>query len=125
MSIFIDKILRDEVLVIHGSTSRERDIIHVTDVVKAIHSSIENRLTFKKIYNLGTGKSITIKEILSRLLIGFGKSPSYPLSVMRGDIGDPFKTQADISSTVQDLGWKPQISFELGLRMTCEKYLKS
>jgi UDP-glucose 4-epimerase len=125
VSIFINKILRDEVLEIHGSTSRERDIIHVTDVVKAIHSSIENRLTFKKIYNLGTGKSITIKEILSSLLIDFGKSPNYPISETRGDVGDPFKTQADISSTVQDLGWEPQVTSEIGLRITCEKYLSS
>jgi nucleoside-diphosphate-sugar epimerase len=42
-----------------------------------------------------------------------------------GDVGDPFKTQADISSTVQDLGWTPQVTAEVGLRMTCEKYLKS
>jgi len=125
VSIFIEKILRDEVLDIHGSTSRERDIIHVSDVVNAIHSSIENRLTFKKYYNLGTGKSITIKKIISCLLIGFRKSTSYPISVLKGDVGDPFKTQADISSTVKDLGWKPQISSEIGLKMTCEKYLKS
>jgi len=123
ISIYLEKILRNEVLEVHGSLRRERDIIHVDDVVNAIHTAISKPATFKKTYNLATGKFITIQSIITHLLNGLGKNNDYPVIEKSGDVGDPFTTHADISSTINDLGWKPVISHEEGLRMTTEKYL--
>ncbi|NBO72039.1 NAD-dependent epimerase/dehydratase family protein [bacterium] len=122
VKILLGFILRDEKIIVHGSLDRERDIIHVDDVVNALILSLENRQSYGKIYNLGTGTRMTIRQILNELIRLTGKNSSYPIQVCGGDKGDPFKTHADISEAVADLAWVPQITPKEGLKRTVEGY---
>ena len=38
------------------------------------------------------------------------------------DVGDPFKTHADITSTIEDLRWNPKISAMDGIDMTVSRF---
>jgi len=124
IKIFLGFILRKEKITVHGSLDRVRDIVHVDDVVNALMLSLENSNSFGKTYNLGTGQTVTVRQILEELIRLTGNDSSYPMEVHEGDKGDPFKTHADISQTINDLGWHPKVTSLEGLKRTVEGYLE-
>jgi UDP-glucose 4-epimerase len=125
VKIFLGFILREETITVHGSLDRERDIIHVEDVVNALTLALEKQESYGKTYNLGTGQTVAVRQILEELLRLTGKSSTYPIRVCDGDRGDPFKTQADVSQTISDLGWAPHVTPQEGLKRTVEGYLRN
>jgi UDP-glucose 4-epimerase len=125
LSIYLGYILKKERLVVKGSKDRTRDIVHVNDVVRAITKSLFNPVSFGKVYNLGTGRSLKIEKIVELLTTGLGyKKEEYPVVYEKGTLGDPFDTLADIRAAARDLGWKPFISAEEGIRLTVGPYRK-
>jgi UDP-glucose 4-epimerase len=125
LSIYLSYIVNKETLAVKGSKDRLRDIIHVSDVASAIRLSLNNPKSYRKIYNLGTGRAIKIKKIIELLTLGMGyKKGAYPVRYEGSTPGDPFKTQADIKAAVRDLKWMPKISAEEGIKLTLEGYRK-
>ena len=124
VKIYLAYILKGEPVVVHGSGDRIRDIIHVSDVVNAIYLSIFNFKTFRQIYNLGSGQTIQVKQIIEHLYDSMGIF-NPPRVIYEGpDVGDPTVTYADISKTKKDLGWNPRINATNGITMTVSKYKK-
>ena len=124
VKIFLSYILRGENVEVHGSGDRVRDIIHVDDVARALEMSIKSPATFQQTYNLGSGQTITIDEIIKRLALQLTGSTDYPVDYLDGDVGDPFRTHADISSCFKDFGWKATIAPLEGIDRTAEYYIK-
>jgi UDP-glucose 4-epimerase len=123
LSIYLSHILNERTLVVKGSKDRTRDIIHVSDVVNAIKFSLDNPKSYNRVYNLGTGQSMKIEKIVEMLTTGLGyRRGEYPVRYESGTEGDPFDTLADIEEAKRDLGWKPRISAEEGIRLTLENY---
>lgn len=119
ISIYLSYILRGERLLVRGAKDRRRDIIHVKDVTKAIVDSIDRPATYGKIYNLGTGRWLTVSEIVSLLISLACHDPgTYPVEWGSATAGDPHATLADIQRLIADLGWRPAISAEEGLKET-------
>jgi nucleoside-diphosphate-sugar epimerase len=101
---------------------RIRDIVHVNDVVEAIYQSVFNEKSYYNVYNLGSGTTITVAQIIDKLYeqMGIGNPPEVLQEA--ADIGDPFKTHADISASQSDLNWNPKISPDEGITLTTSKY---
>lgn len=123
VKIFLGYLLRNEEIVVHGDLKRERDIIHVDDVVNALMLSIGQEKSFGKTYNLGTGQVITVDNLIAVLKSLAGKEDDYPILIQAADEGDPFRTQADIEETMHDLGWTPKYSIMRGLEETVRRYV--
>ena len=123
LSIYLGYILKKEKLIVKGSPERMRDMIHVDDVTEALIMSIKNKKSFNKIYNLGFGKSIKVKEIIKILLNTFSKN-NFPVIFESQTKGDPFKTEANIELLKKDFNWNPLIKPEDGIKQTAQKYLK-
>lgn len=123
VKIFLGYVLRGEPIKVHGSLERIRDIIHVSDVVEALAKSLENKTSFQKIYNLGTGLTLSVGEIIEQIVRESGNTITYPIEIEPGDIGDPHKTQANIADVQQDLQWSPKIGPSEGISRTILKYL--
>lgn len=124
VKIFLSYILKGEEIEVHGSGDRIRDIVHVDDVTRGIEMCLLSPSTFKKTYNLGSGETITIREIIDRLVLQFKGLNVYPVTQLDGDIGDPARTHADISDCLRDFGWIPNISPIEGIDKTVDHYLK-
>ena len=123
LSIYISYIINNDKLVVKGSPERKRDIISVYDVTDAINLSINNSKTFNKTYNLGTGKSLKIKEIIALLVNGMGYDiNNYPIEYREKTSGDPFETLADIDAIMKDLDWEPKISPVEGIELAIKSY---
>ena len=123
VKIFLGYLLRGEPIKVHGSLDRVRDIIHVSDVVEALATSLENKTSFQKIYNLGTGLTLTVGEIIEQIVRESRNAKTYPIIIESGDIGDPHKTQANIADVQQDLEWRPKIGPSEGISRTILNYL--
>jgi UDP-glucose 4-epimerase len=123
LSIFISYILNNEALIVKGPAERKRDIICVSDVVDAIVKSFNNKCTYDKTYNLGSGKTLTVKNIIDHLVKGLAENPREFLVKYEGSTpGDPFETHADMSLLKSDLDWSPKLMPEEGIKETIEFY---
>ena len=95
----------------------KRDYIHVEDIVDAIITAIETENADKSIqkYNLGSGLSYSVKEIVDMLRGLFDTEIEYICTheIRPNDVMD---TIADISKIQNELHWKPSISILEGLK---------
>ena len=104
-----------------GTGSPKREFLHVDDLASAVIFALENKMK-KSIYNIGTGKEISIKELaeIIKKIVGFG-----------GDIywdktkpdGTP-KKLLDVSRFT-NLGWNYKIKLKKGITQTYNWYKKN
>ena len=86
-----------------------RDYVHVADLAEA-HVVVARRIDSlpRNIYNLGTGRGSTVREIISAIVQASGKYVD-PLVVGRR-AGDTARTVANVSAAYWDTGWKARRS---------------
>ena len=84
-----------------------RDYVHVIDLIDA-HIKALNSLSFGKhqIFNLGSGRGYSVREIIHAATIALGHEVPSIDSPRRA--GDPTVLIADISKAKADLGWQPR-----------------
>ena len=116
-SFFIPTIinqLNDQIIELNDSRPK-RDFIHIDDVVKAVYLAIKSNDSKAKIFNLGSGTSTSVKEIVKIIMKFSPKKPIVKFSeeVRKGEILD---TVADISKIKNELEWQPNIPLKEGLR---------
>lgn len=85
-----------------------RDYIHVSDLASAHLKALERLENGGKsdVFNLGTGKGTSVREILNAIEKVSGKKLNIKISPRRA--GDPAKVWADSSKAQKELGWKPE-----------------
>lgn len=67
ITIFINQLLRRESPTIFGDGNQVRDFIHVQDIVQANMLAMENENASGKIFNVATGNSMSVLELLNTL----------------------------------------------------------
>ena len=109
--VFLAQKLANKPFTIVGDGNQTRDFTFVSDIVSAIDSAVNSSLS-GKIYNVGSGKSISVNRIAE--LLGGSKTyiPKRP--------GEPDSTFADITKIKRELNWKPQFSIEDGIKVLLE-----
>ena len=117
ISIFIDKILKDETLEIHGTGLQSRDFIYVKDVVSAnvrvLDSNVKN-----EVINLSTNCQINLLDLAS-LLKNLVKS-NINLSYTHPRNGDIEHSVLDNTKAKSLLNWSNVVSLHQGLYQTLE-----
>ncbi|MEZ6140010.1 MAG: NAD-dependent epimerase/dehydratase family protein [Zavarzinella sp.] len=123
IAIFIDKMSRGEAPGIHGDGLQSRDFTYVGNAVQALTKAATAPGVSGKVFNVGTGNSTTVLDLVQALNQILGKSlqPKH-LDPRTGDVR---YSLADISNTIQELGYQPHVSFYDGLEKTVQWYQKS
>ncbi|WP_297520019.1 SDR family oxidoreductase [Thermococcus sp.] len=121
ISIFINRALKNEPLVIFGDGKQMRDFIYVKDVVKANLLAAESRRANGKVFNVATGKQTSILELAMKIIEITGTRSSIVFDKPRP--GDIMHSLADISE-IKKLGFEPAFSLEEGLKKTVEWYTR-
>ncbi|WP_297491565.1 SDR family oxidoreductase [Thermococcus sp.] len=122
ISIFINRALAGEPLVIFGDGKQTRDFIYVKDVVKANILVAESRRANGGVFNVATGRKTSILELAMKVIEITGTTSSIIFDKPRP--GDIRHSLADISE-IKKLGFEPEWSLEEGLEKTVEWYAKS
>jgi nucleoside-diphosphate-sugar epimerase len=97
-----------------------RDYINVLDIAEAIKLIVESECSHK-IYNIGSGKPITNKQLLEGIFRQQGvKAGSFSL-VETLDIPEPnYAVNADISRMISDFDWKPKYDIDTTISQIAE-----
>jgi UDP-glucose 4-epimerase len=120
IALFIAAMSRGEAPTIHGDGLQSRDFTYVGNAVQALMKAASAPNVSGNVYNVGTGRSITVRDLVNALnaILGTNLEPkSVPTRA-----GDVRYSLADISRTRRDLGYDPDVSFEQGLAKTVEWY---
>ncbi len=106
--VFLAQLLAGKPLTVVGDGKQSRDFTYVSDVVDAMTKSAFSK---KKnlILNVGSGKSISINQIVNLLNSEHVNIPKRP--------GEPDKTFADISKIKSELNWSPKIDISKGIKI--------
>ena len=106
--VFLKQKLENKPLTIVGDGSQTRDFVYVTDVAKANLIAAESDIN-GEVINIGTGNPQPVKYLVE--LIG-GPTVHIPKRP-----GEPDSTHADITKAKKLLKWKPEVSFEEGVKI--------
>ena len=115
---FTHQMLKGGDISINGDGEQARDFVYVGDIVRANLLAMEQ--TKNEVYNLGTGKTISVNQIFRLLqsMIGYDREPRY-LPAIKGEI---FKTSLTPVKAHRELGWVAETDFSAGLKHTLDFY---
>ncbi|MHB1131292.1 MAG: NAD-dependent epimerase/dehydratase family protein [Chloroflexota bacterium] len=118
ISVFIANLLAGDPLILYGSGQQSRDFIYIDDVVDAWITAIDQPAVYGQVVNLGTGRDVSIRQLIDTLLSIFKCPADYRIDRRPTLSGDQYRIAADISRARALLGWQPRVSFEEGLART-------
>src|SRR5699024_6577244 len=102
LSIIDNKFKNNETFTFFGDGEQTRDFVYVKDLVQAVSTVLDNEVTNGKIYNLATGKQISLLEIFDKFKKVYNKSIDYQFAESRS--GDIRHSCADIKG-LEALGY--------------------
>ena len=114
-SIFSNRILTNSSIEIFEDGQQTRDFVHVSDVVSIIKKIIDDEFKNKLlIYNLGSGSSTKIIDVVETLYKYFKKKKNYIINGKhrKGDIRHNF---SDISKIKNDYKFSISVDFKQGI----------
>ncbi|MCE5228166.1 GDP-mannose 4,6-dehydratase [bacterium] len=117
---FIRAGVRGDAITLYGDGEQTRDFTFIEDAVQANLLAAERGVP-GSVYNIGGGSRVTVNHVLELL----GKIMDRPLKVDRVERqhGDVTHTYADTSRAQADMGFKPRVTLEEGLRKEYEWFM--
>jgi UDP-glucose 4-epimerase len=107
--VFLAQLFAGRPLTIVGDGTQTRDFTFVSDAVDALLVAAEAGQR-GEVFNVGSGKPTSVNELV-RLL---GSPPTVHIPKRPGE---PDCTWADITKIGTELGWKPRVNVDAGVRM--------
>ena len=113
IDVFAEQARADEPITVHGDGSQTRDFVHVSDVVSAnlLAATTEH---VGEAFNVGTGRSITIRELAELVADATGSDSEVVHADPRP--GDIRRSRADVSKARERLGFSATTRIEEGIR---------
>uniref|UniRef100_A0A7J3M2I2 dTDP-glucose 4,6-dehydratase n=1 Tax=Archaeoglobus fulgidus TaxID=2234 RepID=A0A7J3M2I2_ARCFL len=106
---------------LYGTGKNVRDWIFVEDHCRAVDLVLQKG--DPGIYNISSGEEKTNLEVVETILKIMGKDENL-IEFVEDRPGHDFRYSLD-SSKIRELGWRPRVSFEEGIRRTVEWYLQN
>lgn len=101
---------------LYGDGLNIRDWIYVEDHCKAIHLVLEKGAP-GEVYNVGGTEEKTNLEIV-KMILNYLKKDHQLIHFIEDRKGHDRRYAMDISKILKELGWKPSVSFEEGIKRT-------
>ncbi|MDC3319546.1 GDP-L-fucose synthase [Flavobacteriaceae bacterium] len=108
-------------VILWGSGTPMREFLHVDDMAEAVVFALENKLP-EYLYNIGTGKDVTIKELAETTQRVVGHKGQIIWDTSKPD-GTPRKLM-DVSK-MKAMGWKYSTELEDGIKNTYKWFLNN
>ena len=113
------KLRGDPELVVWGSGTPRRELLHVDDMASACVFVMESGLT-EGLFNVGVGEDVTIRELAERIMRIVGYDGRVVFDSTKPD-GTPRKLLS--VDKLQQLGWRARISLDDGIRRAYDSFL--
>jgi len=114
-AIFISRIKNNQPPIIYEDGNQGRDFVSVYDIVQANLLAMTKSEADYEIFNVGTGRAVSVNKIASTLINLFGKKtkPKIANKFRKGDIRHCF---ADIAKIKNKLGYRPKVPMDGGFK---------
>lgn len=109
ISIFVDRILKEQELTIYGDGEQTRDFIYVGDVVLFLRAAMSNISRTPAVFNVCTGETVTINQLAKTVM---------SITTLQVPVAHQPTRKGDIRVSVGDPGYAKQI-----LEVTAEQPL--
>ena len=98
-----------------------RDYLYISDAIDAYVKAGEYNKTDFEVFNIGSGESYSVRDIVDRIVRAWGKETKvkYLYQRRRGEIAD---VVADIRKARDLLAWQPKVSSEEGIQRCLQQY---
>lgn len=110
----------DKPLPIYGDGMQERDWLFVEDYCRAIALAVEQG-KIGEVYNVSAGAPVPNLRVVRTILKHLGK-PETLLHYVKDRPGHDRRYALDSSKIQRELGWKPLVAFDEGIRRTIDWY---
>ena len=121
VAIFCDRILQGQPLTVYGDGRQTRDYVFVGDVARANVAAARATLPPARqldvrAYNIGTSRETSVLELAETLQ----RAASSNLQIARAPAraGEQMRSVVVTDKAARELGWRPQVQLEDGLRQT-------
>jgi dTDP-glucose 4,6-dehydratase len=120
LPLMIINALNDKPLPIYGDGKQQRDWLHVEDNCRGILAVLE-RGKIGEVYNIG-GSHVEENLAMAHRLLNLTGKPASLLTYVADRPGHDRRYALNCEKIQNELGWKPQVSLENGIRETVEWY---
>lgn len=120
---FISQLLKDEQVPVYGDGQNVRDWLYVYDHCEAI-DTVLHAGNLGEVYNIGGHNEKTNLEITKIILDAMGKDESY-IKYVEDRLGHDRRYAISNDKITKELGWKPSLTFEEGIKLTIDWYLNN
>ena len=110
-------------IIMWGQGSEKRDFLHIFDLLRFTELVIDNADCEYDVFNVGLGKSFSVKELSDKIVSLSGKELSIEWDTSKSSTDT--KILIDIKKAEKVLGWKPTIDIDEGIRQTIRWYLEN
>jgi UDP-glucuronate 4-epimerase len=132
--IFTKNITEGKPIQVFNKGDMIRDFTYIDDIVDGLiklmakapqpnsnaHPKVNESSAPFKIYNLGNNQPVKLMDYIGEIELLIGKKAIIEEKPMQ--MGDVYKTYADIDASTTDFGYKPKISYQEGLKKFIEWY---
>lgn len=120
---FISRLLKNEKVPVYGDGLNVRDWLYVYDHCEAI-DTVLHKGKIGEVYNIGGHNEKTNMEITRLILDAMGKDES-SIQYVEDRLGHDRRYAISNDKITRELGWKPSITFEEGIKLTIDWYLNN
>ena len=116
MSRFIMQALAGKPITVYGDGKQTRSFCYITDTVTSLMLLTTNEKAKGEVVNVGNTQEVTILELAKRIKEVTNCGSTMEFHALPED--DPKRRCPDTSKLEKLVGWKPNVTFEEGLRRT-------
>src|SRR5437660_4279891 len=120
--LMITNALGAKALPVYGYGKQQRDWLHVEDNCRGILAALEKG-KIGEVYNIG-GLDLDENLTMVRRILKLTGNPESLVSYVQDRPGHDRRYALDCTKSERELGWRPQITLEDGLRQTIDWYKK-
>jgi dTDP-glucose 4,6-dehydratase len=118
--LFVSNLLADQQVPVYGDGQQVRDWIHVLDHARGVEAAWRKGVS-GEVYNFG-GKCEKANLDLTHLLLDLLGKPKSLIKYVADRPGHDRRYAIDCTKAERELGWRPQVTFEQGLKDTIDWY---
>jgi UDP-glucose 4-epimerase len=127
--IFINSILKDEEVIIHGDGLQTRSMGFVTDLVHGTILALENEKAIGEVINIGNDEELSVVET-AKLIHQIANTQKelklkfIPMNEVFGKYKDILRRIPDLTKAKKILGYEPKIKLADAIRITLDQIKK-
>lgn len=111
--------LRGEPMIVHAG-NRQRDLVHIDDLVRALLASITRELPPAAVVNIASGVQHSMRHVATLIHTHTGQRSALEIGERAGDPASLDELVGSGEAARELLGWVPRIALDAGIAATVE-----